>query len=307
MGKKFESDARGGGRPHAPREGFRAARDHQGEFDVDRRTRASRWTFDGGCGRGHADGGGDGGRARVWGAFVRTSESSGCALPENTLRRSRWGIVAASSGMRGAFEMSPRPLRLPGLLAKMLSLDTVARTRCVTSRPREGRTTGRAMTRPGEAARRDEMPRTVGVMMADAESIMAAIARAVPRLGAGGARNDRKRRRFSAEKPSQTRGISFVARPRASYSVRAVRLSRRPGRLGQNAASTRRVSDRIQSARLRNFTPGARMDGGRSVPRRRPFSGCRAHASPAVITRAPHTQSERGRLRAHDLLEGHAR
>lgn len=155
---------------------------------------------------GHADGGGDGGRARVRGAFVRTSESSGCALPENTLRRSRWGIVAASSGMRGAFVMSPRPLRVPGLLAKTLSLDTVARTRCLTSRPREGRTTGRAMTRPGEAARRDETPRTVGVMTADAESIMAAIARAVPRLGAGGARNDRKRRRFSAEKPSETRG-----------------------------------------------------------------------------------------------------
>ena len=197
---------RGGSPARDPGGIARAARDHRGEHGVDGRTRASRGTVDGGRGRGargRRRGRGSGSR---WGAFVRTSESSGCALPENTLRRSRWGIVAASSGMRGAFVMSPRPLRVPGLLAKTLSLDTVARTRCLTSRPREGRTTGRAMTRPGEAARRDETPRTVGVMTADAESIMAAIARAVPRLGAGGARNDRKRRRFSAEKPSETRG-----------------------------------------------------------------------------------------------------
>ena len=106
---------------------------------------------------------------------ARTSESSGCALPENTLslsrgewwrnrpaptRTSRGGLLARAVFTVRLFSAS----RLPGLLANTLSFDTVASTFKPWRAPRAGRTRGawRRTPRDATTASRARYPRERG-------------------------------------------------------------------------------------------------------------------------------------------------
>ena len=124
---------------------------------------------------------------------ARTSESSGCALPENTLSLSLWGMVEKSSGAdadvkgglpaRAVFTVRLfSASRLPGLLANTLSFDTVASTFKPWRAPRAGRTRG---SLAADAARRDDSEPRALPTRAGTENDMAAIARGVHLEGGG--------------------------------------------------------------------------------------------------------------------------